>query len=238
MRTIPGVVTGIVMDVDDPNKVGRVRVKFPWLNAEYRSNWIPIAAPMSGKRRGHFFMPEIEDEVLVAFEQGNFDHPFVVGFLWNGVDTPPETELKNRVILTPGGHTLRFEDKDGAKKVVLKSNAGHRVELDDQRERITVSDSGGVNQIVIEMQPGQIKIQATSNVTVQAPQINLVESSTHPLVFGDQLLAYLNQLVALFNAHLHVGQLTLGVFPVVPTPPATPFPPATPALLSTKVKTG
>ncbi len=146
MRTIPGVVTGVVIDVDDPTKVGRVRVKFPWLDAEYRSNWIPVAAPMAGKRRGHFFMPEIEDEVLVSFEQGNFDHPFVVGFLWNGVDTPPETELKNRVILTPGGHTLRFEDGD-AKRLILKSSGGHQIAFDDTPggQTITLKTKGNLS---------------------------------------------------------------------------------------------
>ena len=72
---------------------------------------------------------------------------------------------------------------------------------------------------------------------VEAPQIELVEGATHPLVFGDNLLQYLNQLVATFNAHLHPGETVLGI-PVTPAPPVAPFPPATPSLLSVKVKTG
>jgi uncharacterized protein involved in type VI secretion and phage assembly len=228
VRTIAGVVQALVTNVDDPQGLGRVQVEFPWLDEQYRSNWAPIATPLTGARRGQFFMPEVGDEALVSFEHGDFDHPFVVGFLWNGVDVPPETELKNRVILTPGGHTLRFEDKDGAKKVVLKSNDGHQVTLDDAGREITVSDSGGGNRLVIQITAGQIKIEAAANVTVEAPQINLVEASTHPLVFGDMLLAYLNQLVTAYNSHTH---------PYLATP-VPPFTPATPALVSTRVTTG
>ena len=73
---------------------------------------------------------------------------------------------------------------------------------------------------------------------VESPLIDLVENAPHPVVFGDLLLQYLNQLVMLFNAHLHVGETAAGIIPVTPAPPATPFPPATPSLLSTRVKSG
>src|SRR5881397_3606107 len=102
----PGVVTALVKEID---KKGRLKLEFKWLTKDgHRSAWAPVAAALAGKQRGAFFMPEVDDEVLVAFEHGDFDHPFVVGFLWNGVDTPPETTNKNRVIKTPGGHELRF----------------------------------------------------------------------------------------------------------------------------------
>jgi uncharacterized protein involved in type VI secretion and phage assembly len=143
MRTVPGVVIGIVKQV----RQGQVILEFPWLDQSYRTDWVDIAAPMSGKKRGMFFMPEQDDEVLVAFDHGNFDHPYVVGFLWNGVDQPPETEVKNRVILTPGKHTLRFEDKDGAKKVVVESSSGHKIVLDDSPsgQMITVTTKGNLS---------------------------------------------------------------------------------------------
>lgn len=236
MRTIPGIAVGIVKEV----RAGEVKLEFPWLNQSYRTDWVAVAAPMSGNERGIFFMPEPEDEVLVAFERGHFDHPYVVGFLWNGVDKTPETTRQNRVIVTPGGHTIRFEDTEGARKIIIKSDGDHQVVLDDVAHAITIGDEAGRNQIVIQTQGGQIKIQATANVTVEAPQINLVENSTHPLVFGDQLLTYLNQLVQMFNTHTHPAQLTLGIFPVVPSPgiPVPPLVPASPAMLSPHVHTG
>ncbi|HEY8225209.1 MAG TPA: phage baseplate assembly protein V [Pyrinomonadaceae bacterium] len=148
MKRYPGVVTGIVKDLNDPDGHGRIELQFPWLSDSVRSSWAPVASALAGKERGAFFMPEIDDEVLVAFEHGDINHPFIVGFLWNGVDTPPETTNQNRVIKTPGGHQLRFEDTDGEKKVILKSNGGHQVVIDDAAETITVKTNSG-NQFIV-----------------------------------------------------------------------------------------
>ena len=126
-----GVVVALVTSVHDPEDLGRVELKFPWLSDSQKSPLARVAAPLAGKKRGLYYMPEVDDEVLVAFEHGDFSHPYIIGYLWNGVDKPPETETENRVIVTPGGHTLRFEDKAGARRVVLKSSAGHSVTLDD-----------------------------------------------------------------------------------------------------------
>jgi uncharacterized protein involved in type VI secretion and phage assembly len=141
MKHYPGVVTAIVKNLKDPNGQGRIELQFPWLSDSLRSYWAPVAAPLAGKQRGLFFMPEIDDEVLVAFEHGNFDHPYIVGYLWNGVDTPPETDLDNRVIKTPGGHTLRFEDGN-EKRIVLRSSSGQTITLDDTEGSITLQGGG------------------------------------------------------------------------------------------------
>ena len=159
MKRYPGVVTGIVKNLSDPDGQGRIELQFPWLSDSVRSSWAPVASALAGKERGAFFMPEIDDEVLVAFEHGDVNHPFIVGFLWNGVDTPPETTNQNRVIKTPGGHQLRFEDTDGAKKVVLKSNGGHHVEIDDSAETITIKTNSGNHFIVLS--------EASNSVTVR-----------------------------------------------------------------------
>jgi len=154
MKRYPGVVTGIVKDLNDPDGQGRIELQFPWLSDSLRSSWAPVASALAGKDRGAFLMPEIDDEVLVAFEHGDINHPFIVGFLWNGVDTPPETTNQNRIIKTPGGHQLRFEDKDGAKKVILKSNGGHQIEIDDAAETITIKTNSG-NQFVVLSDAGK-----------------------------------------------------------------------------------
>jgi uncharacterized protein involved in type VI secretion and phage assembly len=153
MKHYPGVVTAIVKNLNDPDGQGRIELQFPWLSDSLRSYWAPVAAPLAGKQRGVFFMPEKEDEVLVAFEHGEFDHPFIVGFLWNGVDTPPESDLKNRVMVTPGGHTLRFEDGDG-KKIVLKSSSGQTITLDDVENSITLEGGGRI----LKMSNGVVQI--------------------------------------------------------------------------------
>jgi Type VI secretion system/phage-baseplate injector OB domain len=141
VRRIDGVAIGLVVEVDA--KLGRVRVSFPWMEPAQESYWAPIAAPLAGKKRGVRFMPEIGDETLIAFDRGEFDHPYVVGFLWNGVDEAPDDVVTNRIIVTPGGHELRFEDKDGDKRVVIRTAGAHRVALDDKAKSITVESTQG-----------------------------------------------------------------------------------------------
>lgn len=149
-----GVAIGLVRSTEDPNGEGRVQLSFPWAGDNMQSAWAPVAMMLAGKDRGAWMMPEVDDEVLVAFEHGDFDHPFVVGFLWNGADKPPETDVKNRIIKTPGGHQLRFEDKDGAKKVIVKTDGGLTITMDDTQQSIEIKGGGRA----VTMQSGQLKI--------------------------------------------------------------------------------
>jgi uncharacterized protein involved in type VI secretion and phage assembly len=175
MDLMPGVVIGIVKRLDDQTGEGRIQVEYPWLGGEQRSGWAPVAAPLAGKGRGAFFMPEPEDEVLLAFEQGYTDHPFIVGFLWNGRDRPPETERENRVIRTPGGHELRFEDKDGARKVVLVTSLGHRIELDDTLTGnfIQVKTKLGLSLTLDDKQSAITLAGGGRTLTMQAGQLRI-----------------------------------------------------------------
>lgn len=164
MRGMTGVVSGIVKSVDDPDGLGRIELKFPSIDDSISSYWARVAAPLAGAQRGAFFMPELEDEVLVAFEHGDFDHPYIVGFLWNGADKPPETTNQNRVIKTPGGHQLRFEDTVGAKKVILKSDGGHEIEIDDQSQTITVQTKSANQSIVLSDATQSVRIRGGQRI--------------------------------------------------------------------------
>jgi uncharacterized protein involved in type VI secretion and phage assembly len=154
VKRISGVVVGIVKSLQDDGGQGRIQLQFPHLPGGPKSAMAPVAAALAGKNRGAFFMPEVDDEVLVAFEQGDINHPYIVGFLWNGVDKPPETDHKNRVLLTPGGHTLRFEDGDNAKKVVLQSSSGHKITLDDTQagQTMTMQTNGQLSVTLNDLQ--------------------------------------------------------------------------------------
>jgi phage baseplate assembly protein V len=171
MTMQPGVMVGLVKSVTDPAGQGRVQVTFPTLGG-VTSGWAPVATELAGKNRGVWFMPELQDEVLVAFDQGDFDHPYIVGFLWNGDDQPPETEVQNRIIKTPGGHQLRFEDKDGAKKVILKTNGGLAVTMDDSNKTIVIACGGQT----VSLDDSQQSIQLTGggrSVTLQSGQVKI-----------------------------------------------------------------
>jgi uncharacterized protein involved in type VI secretion and phage assembly len=174
MDLMPGVVVGIVKRLDDEAGEGRIQVQYPWLG-EQKSGWAPVAAPLAGKSRGAFFMPEPEDEVLLAFEQGYTDHPFIVGFLWNGRDRPPETEREMRVIHTPGGHQLRFEDKEGSRKVVITSSTGHTIELDDTAmgNFIRVKTAGHLSLTLDDLQTQIVLSGGGRTLTMQGGQFKV-----------------------------------------------------------------
>lgn len=145
MRRYPGVVIATVLDREDPLGQGRIKLSFPWMPNNQSSSWAPVATSMAGKERGQWFMPEVGDEVLVAFEHGDFEHPFVVGFLWNGVDTPPSASPEERIIVTPGGHELRFHDKAGEQEVLVRTAGGMQLRLDDAGKTVSVETAGNLS---------------------------------------------------------------------------------------------
>jgi uncharacterized protein involved in type VI secretion and phage assembly len=166
MREQRGVINGIVKAID---KQGRVQVEFRSLPGAPRSAWAPVASAMAGKGRGAFFMPEVEDEVLVAFERGRFDHPFVVGFLWNGEDEPPENESRTRTIKTFAGHVLRFEDGADKQKITIHSSSGHEIVLDDTPagRSISITTKGRLSLVMDDKSPpgtGSIELRGGGRV--------------------------------------------------------------------------
>jgi len=177
---------------------------------------------MRGRGVGSFTLPEPGTGVWVEFEGGDPAYPIWSGFFWAD-DQLPEDETGAQA--SPG---LK----------IIRSQAGLLLALSDDNQTIALSDENGHNLLKINIQSGQLKLQAAAKVIVDAPQVELVENASHPLVLGDDLLQYLNQIVALYQSHLHPGQLAWGIVPVTPAPPVPPLPPATPVLLSLKVKTG
>jgi uncharacterized protein involved in type VI secretion and phage assembly len=171
MKRIPGVITGVVKSFDDPQGQGRIELAFPSLPDGQESGWAPVAVPLAGKSRGMYFMPEKEDEVLVAFERGDFDHPYIVGYLWNGVDVPPETDPENRIIFTPGKHTLRFEDKN--KKIILQSAAGHQIVIDDSAKTLTLSTKGGQSIVMDDGQNSITLLGGNRQIKMSGAQVQI-----------------------------------------------------------------
>ena len=123
---MPGLVEGIVVDNVDPEKLGRVKVKFPTLPETPESTGARLAMPMAGRERGWMTIPEIEDEVLVSFVHGNHDDAVVVGSLYNGVDTPPyaneDGDNNLRVFQSRSGHRFTFDDTKGEERMELISH--------------------------------------------------------------------------------------------------------------------
>jgi phage baseplate assembly protein V len=146
-----GVAMAIVTNNKDPDGLGRVKVKLPWLDDQVESDWTRVVTAMAGKERGLYCLPEVDDEVLVAFEHGRPDCLYVLGGLWNGKDKPPETNA------------------DGKNNVrALKSRSGHVIRLTDAQgdEKIEIIDKTGKNSIVISAKDNTVTISADADITV------------------------------------------------------------------------
>jgi uncharacterized protein involved in type VI secretion and phage assembly len=147
---IYGVVVGVVTKNDDPDKLGRVKVELPWLGDKVETDWARTAVAMAGKGRGLFYLPEVGDEVLVAFEHGDVGYPYVLGGLWNGKDAPPATNAdgKNnlRVIQSRSGMTFVFDDTSGSEKLTIADTEGKEsIEIDMANKKITITSSGDLD---------------------------------------------------------------------------------------------
>ncbi len=150
-----GVIPGTVMEVGDPEHPGEVKVKFSWMSGKNESHWAPVAAAMAGGGRGAYFMPEIGDEVLVAFGHGDVQYPYVIGFMWNGEDLPPAEDVRERMIRSVNGHAIRFLDST--------PNSGDRGAL--------VIEDGHGNQITLSN--GKITLKSVGLLELDAPMITL-----------------------------------------------------------------
>jgi uncharacterized protein involved in type VI secretion and phage assembly len=202
MSKVAGVVTGVVTAVKDPDQQGRVQLSFPFLGGQNQSTWAPVATLMAGGGRGSWFMPEVGDEVLVAFDHGDFNHPFVLGFLWNGQDQPPASDITPSVrrLQTVSGHKVDFDDRDGSQKITIKTQGGHTIEMNDiaGSESITITTRGN-QQIQMQDTPATITIQtamqnqvivsdAPPGVTIQAPSGIVTVSCAMANVTADSAL--------------------------------------------------
>ena len=179
-----GVAVAIVRENKDDSGLGRVKVSFPWHSQPQQSYWARVATPMAGKNRGVYFMPEVNDEVLVAFERGDMRFPYVVGSLWNGPDPSPETNSdgKNdvRVIHSRADHKITIND--GSDPLVqIELADGKRVTLD--RNGIELDDKQG-NKVTIQSSAGSITVQAATSLSLKAPQITIEASGTMTVKSG------------------------------------------------------
>jgi phage protein D/phage baseplate assembly protein gpV len=154
-RSDGNVVVGLVLDNQDPEGLGRVKINLPGLSEDESGHWARVAAPMAGGGRGMFFLPEKNDEVLVAFEQGDITRPYVLGALWNSEDKPPESNPDGqnnvRMIKSRSGHSIRLDDTDGA-------------------EKIEIVDKSGENSVMIDTLSNSISIKSAQDVVIEAPQ--------------------------------------------------------------------
>ena len=182
-QRIYGVVTGIVTSNEDEEGMGRVKITFPWRGDKDEEKdetyWARVASLMAGNDRGAVFYPEVDDEVLVAFEQGDINYPYIIGALWNSKDKPPETNSdgKNniRMIKSRSGHKIVLNDEQMKEKVEVETNAGHKIILDDAtgQEKIQIIDKTGSNKIIFDSMMNSIEIESTMKLKIKSQMIEI-----------------------------------------------------------------
>jgi phage protein D/phage baseplate assembly protein gpV len=172
---VHGVVTGLVTNLNDPEDWGRVKVKYAWLG-EIESDWVRIAAPMAGSERGFYYLPEVNDEVLIAFEQGDVRHGYIVGSLWNGVDKPPKPisevvsggVVNQRIVQSRSGHTVILDDTDGAEQIIIRDKTG--------KNEMIINSSENSMAINVE---GDFTVTAKGKITMTSTQDMSLESKAN-----------------------------------------------------------
>lgn len=175
-----GVVIGIVTDNEDPKDLGRIKLRFPWRDADDESYWARVATPMAGDEYGAYFLPEVDDEVLVAFENGDIHKPYVVGALWNGEQKPPqqnEGENTTRELRSRSDHRLTFEDKEDKTEgsITVETSEGHEIVVDDSdgSDTIMIRDADKNNSITLDTESDSIEVAADKEIELSAETIKI-----------------------------------------------------------------
>jgi uncharacterized protein involved in type VI secretion and phage assembly len=171
-----GVYPALVTDLVDPNSIGRIEVKFPWLgeDGEDVRAWATLLTPYADDDQGFEVLPEVDSQVVVAFEAGDLRRPYIVGACWNGRASLPESAIaanNKRLIKTRSGSLLEFDDSEGAAQVTLSMRSGHKLVLSDASQDIKITHSNGC--IITFTASGQINMQANSTVEITAAAVNV-----------------------------------------------------------------
>jgi len=176
-----GVHTALVTDIRDPDGQGRVKVTLPWspdANGARYEAWARLATLQGGNNRGSWFIPDVEDEVLVAFENGDPRRPFVMGGLWNGSDSPPESmdgagNNYKKVLCSRNGVKITLDDQDGREQFIVETPGGQKITLKDGPGAVEIQDSNGNS---VKLETAGITVNASAKVSVSCSLAELTAS--------------------------------------------------------------
>lgn len=176
-----GVYPALVSDLRDPDNQGRVKVRLPWSpdpgGGAYEA-WARLATLMGGSNRGTWFIPDVNDEVLVTFEGGDPSRPYIIGGLWNGSDSPPDNmdgsgQNNRKVIRSRNGVKVTLDDQSGQEKLILETPGGQKITLKDGPGAVEIMDSNGNS---IKLETAGITVTASAKVTINASMVEVSAS--------------------------------------------------------------
>lgn len=249
---------GFVVDNEDPETRGRIKVKVPTVLGDQSTGWALPCMPFGGlANQGLFMVPEVDSQIWVEFEEGNVDKPLWVGVFWQQAsDTPEEAQVTpptTRILRTPSGHVMQFDDKEGEEQyrlahpsgtelivnpqgtVAWTDAGGSKLTMDAESNTLILEDSNGNTMTmdssgtVVEDSNGNKVEMAAAGITVQATKIVLKGEQVELGGEGGEPLIKAQTFLSMYNSHTHVCTA-----PGSPTAP--PLPPLTPAALTIKTK--
>jgi uncharacterized protein involved in type VI secretion and phage assembly len=176
-----GVYPALVTDIKDPDNQGRVKIKLPWLPDTAGAAcelWARLATFMAGNNRGAWFIPDVDDEVLVAFEAGELRRPYVIGALWNGQDSPPEQmdgsgQNNKKILRSRNGVKVTLDDQSGQETLLLETPGGQKITLKDGPGQLLIEDSNGNS---VKLESAGVTVTASAKVTVNASIVEVSAS--------------------------------------------------------------
>jgi uncharacterized protein involved in type VI secretion and phage assembly len=179
-KPVVGLHVARVVDLNDPESLGRIKVSYPWLDSQ-QTAWVRLMVPHAGKDRGWYALPELDDEVLIGYEHGNTDHPVVLGCLYNKENAPMQealsTENDVKMFMTRSGNKIVFNDKDGAEQIVISQKDGkNQIVLDISGPSISITTEGDISvkgqNLSIETDQG-ITLKAGADIKIEGANIDL-----------------------------------------------------------------
>ncbi len=176
MKPFKGVFSAVVIDNIDPENSGRVKVRVAQVSAPGRQvyeTWARMATLMAGNNRGTWFIPDVDDEVLVAFGEGDAREPYVIGELWSKTNPPPETmdtTNNKKVLRSRNGVKITLDDQSGQESFIVETPGGQTVRLQDGAGSLEITDSSGNS---VRLEPSGIIVKAAAKVTINASQVEI-----------------------------------------------------------------
>jgi uncharacterized protein involved in type VI secretion and phage assembly len=173
-----GVYPALVSDIKDPDGQGRVKVTLPWSpdtgGGRYEA-WARLATLMGGGNRGSWFVPDVNDEVLIVFEGGDPRRPYVLGGLWNGNDSPPDSmdgagNNYRKVLRSRNGVKITLDDTDGQESLILETPGGQKMTMKDGPGSVEIVDSNGNS---VKLETSGITVNASAKVTINASTVEV-----------------------------------------------------------------
>jgi len=162
----------IVTDNNDPDNLEHVKIQYPWSKENDESDWVRVSTLMAGNEQGFFFMPEVEQEVLVAFINADVKAPIIIGTLWNVNSLPPQKSDngKNNIrkIRSRSAHEIVFDDTSGSEKISIEDKSGGKIELDTSSNKISILSS-----MDITIEATNIDIKASGELTLKGALIKI-----------------------------------------------------------------